>query len=57
MKYQTNIIICGDWNGHIGNDRTGYEQNMGVHGIGERNVEGQRILNFAAVNNLSIMNT
>ena len=57
MKYQTNLIICGDWNGHIGNDRRGYEQNMGVHGIGERNVEGQRILNFAMVNNLSIMNT
>ena len=33
-----------------GNDRTGYEQNMGLHGIGERNVEGQRILNFAMAN-------
>ena len=30
---------------------------MGTFGIGEKNVEGERILEFAKINNLSIMNT
>lgn len=46
-----------DWNGHAGGDRRSYEQNIGVHGAGERNEEGKRVLDFAAINNLSIMNT
>ena len=54
MKYQQNIIVCGDWNEHIGIDRMGYEQHIGVHAIGERNGDGQRILDFAMINNLAI---
>jgi len=56
-KYQSNIILCGDWNGHIGQEREGFEGNVGTFGIGEKNVEGERILDFAKINNLSIMNT
>ena len=47
----------GDWNGHVGMDRTGVENVLGAHEIGNRNDEGNRILDFCAVNNLSIMNT
>ena len=57
MKYQSNIILCGDWNGHVGQGREGYERNIGAHSIGERNVEGQRLLDFVAANNIAVMNT
>ena len=33
------------------------ERVMGHHGIGGRNVEGLRILDFANLNHMSIMNT
>ena len=58
MKPPKYIIMRGDWNGHIGTNRVGYKQVIGAHGIGERNVDGQRILDFAAtVNNSAKMNT
>ena len=57
MKYQDNIKVCGDLNGHIGRDREMYEQNIGTHGIGNRNEAGLRVLEFAQINNLQIMNT
>ena len=57
MKYQENIILCGDWNGHIGVDRTTYEMNIGAYSIGNRNEAGQRLLDFVKINNFRIMNT
>ena len=57
MKYQQNIIMCRDLNGHIGCNRVGCENIIGAHNIRERNMEGQRILDFATANNLSVMNT
>ena len=56
-KYKENIIMCGDWNGHIGTDRLNYEEIIGAHSIGNRNEDGKRILDFAIVNSLSVMNT
>ena len=55
--YQDSMILCGDWNGHIGCDRKQYETVSGIHSIGNRNEEGKRIRDFAVVNNLCIMNT
>ena len=40
-RYQSNIILCGDWNGHIGQGREGFECNVGAFGIGEKNIEGR----------------
>ena len=57
MKYQDNIIVCGDLNGHVGCERTHYERNIGAHSIGDRNEAGQRLLDFSQVNNFQIMNT
>jgi len=57
VKYQSNIILCGYWNGHIRQEREGFERNVGAFGIGEKNVEGERILDFTKINNLSVMNT
>ena len=50
-------IVMGDLNGHIGTQREGYEQVMGYHGIGNRNDEGERVLDFCNVNHMKIMNT
>ena len=43
----------GDLNGQ----REGYEQVMGYHGIGSRNGEGERVLDFCNVNHMKIMNS
>jgi len=41
----------------VGTERGGYQNIIGPHGIGNKNVEGDRIINFAVINRLSIMNT
>ena len=56
-KYRKNLIIIGDWNGHVGTDRLGVENIIGSFGVGERNAEGRRILDFCLTQNLAIMNT
>ena len=55
MKYSDNVILRGDFNGHVGCERLNYEENIGTHSIGNRNEGGQRLLDFAQVNNLKIM--
>lgn len=57
VKYGDRLIISGDWNGHVGSRIQNYENIIGPHSIGSKNAEGDRILNFAGINNLSIMNT
>ena len=57
VKYGDQLIISGDWNGHVGTERDGYEDIIGPHSVGNRNPEGDRIISFALVNRLSIMNT
>ena len=56
-KYRQNIIMMGDWNGHVGVNREGYEGVLGAYGIGDRNDDGRRILDFCLINDLSVMNT
>ena len=40
------IFGLGDFNGHIGRRINGFESVHGGYGIGERNVEGRRLLEF-----------
>lgn len=56
-KYRENVIIMGDWNGHVGHDREGVRDVVGAHGLGDRNADGSRIIDFCILNGLSIMNT
>ena len=51
------VVVMGDLNGHVGTDRQGYEACLGHFSIGDRNDEGQTILDFCIRNNLKIMNT
>ena len=38
------LLVAGNLNGHIGEDRRGFEEVMGAHGFGVRNQKGERIL-------------
>jgi len=40
------IVVGGDLNGHIGTNVDGYDGVHGGHGFGERNADGERILEF-----------
>ena len=48
------VIPCGDWNGHVGRESAGYEGAHGGSGYGERNADGDRVLDFAVANALSL---
>ncbi|EYC29928.1 hypothetical protein Y032_0005g2339 [Ancylostoma ceylanicum] len=51
------LLLGGDPNGHIGEQREGFDRWHGGYGYGTRNEEGQRILKFAAMSDLVIANT
>ena len=51
------LLIGGDFNGHIGSRREGYEMVHGGFGYGVRNSGGVSILDFAVAYDLSIVNS
>ncbi|XP_046976367.1 craniofacial development protein 2-like [Vanessa cardui] len=50
-------LICGDLNGHVGLDRSGFRGHHGGFGYGKQNNEGITILEFAVLHNLAVVNT
>ena len=57
VPYADNVIIIGDLNGHVGEDRAGIDNILGAFSIGNRNREGENIIDFCVQNQMSIMNT
>ena len=51
------VVVAGDLNGHVGMDRTGYERWHGGQTLGQRNEEGERILELAQMYDLALVNT
>ena len=51
------LVICGDFNGHVGKVANGYEGVHGGRGYGLRNTEGEGILEFAVAHDLVVGNT
>ncbi|VDL74941.1 unnamed protein product [Nippostrongylus brasiliensis] len=51
------LTIAGDLNGHVGTDRRALESVHGGKGVGAKNEEGERILDFAAAHDLAICST
>jgi exonuclease III len=51
------IIVMGDLNAKVGNDNSGYERTMGVHGLGVQNDNGERLCEFCQMNGLVITGT
>ncbi|XP_061176179.1 craniofacial development protein 2-like [Saccostrea echinata] len=46
------LLIIGDFNAKVGSNNKGHESAMGKHGIGERNENGERLLDICELNNL-----
>ena len=51
------IFIGGDFNGHVGVGVHGYQRVHGGLGFGVRNDGGRELLDFAAANDLMVVNT
>jgi len=51
------LVIGGDLNGHVGKDRNSFEDVMGIDGYGERNADGEIILEICQSRQLKILNT
>jgi len=51
------IIVGGDLNGHVGTNVDGYDGVHGGYGLGERNADGERILEFCDAMELIVTNT
>lgn len=47
-------VLGGDFNARIGSDNTGYEEVMGVHGLGQMNDNGERFAYMCSLNQLVI---
>jgi len=54
---EEHVFIGGDLNGHVGHERLRYEKYHGGQGLGARNDEGYRILDFAEPYELALGNT
>ena len=51
------VVLGGDLNGHIGTDRRVISRIHGGLGMGERNEEGESIVDFAMAFDMALMNT
>lgn len=51
------ILGFGDFNGHVGKQINGFEGIHGGNGIGERNLDGRRLLEFCDKKELCVTNT
>ncbi|KAK3541643.1 hypothetical protein QTP86_033734 [Hemibagrus guttatus] len=48
---------CEDFNGHVGEGKTGDEEVIGKFGVKERNLEGQMVVDFAKRMDMGVVNT
>ena len=51
------LIIGGDFNAHVGRDISGYEEVLGLYGFGERNPEGENLLDLCKNHSLRVLNS
>ena len=51
------VVIGADFNGHVGEGNRGDEEVMGAYGVGERNAEGQMVIDFAKRMEMAVVNT
>ncbi|EYB84936.1 hypothetical protein Y032_0307g2033 [Ancylostoma ceylanicum] len=51
------VTVAGDFNGHVGQDRQGFERVHGGIGFGRGNQEGERIIERAEAHDLAIAST
>src|SRR5437899_2625471 len=54
-KGRESVIVTGDFNGKVGDDRE--EDTIGPFGVGVRNDNGEKVVNFCKTHNLFATNT
>ena len=56
VKYpeKDTTILMGDLNAKVGGVNIGYEEVMGTHGLGEASENGEKLMDFCALNKLVI---
>ena len=57
MPADERLVIGGDMNGHVGRNKEGVERIHGGWGVGERNAEGERVVDCAMSFDLAVVNT
>ena len=57
VEAEEKCIVGGDLNGHIGEDNNVISRIHGGHGHGDRNTDGERIIDFAVSYDMAIANT
>lgn len=57
MGDEERIFLGGDLNGHVGRNRNVIERIHGGWGVGERNQEGEKVVDFAVAFDMAILNT
>ncbi|XP_068203586.1 craniofacial development protein 2-like [Palaemon carinicauda] len=57
LEEYVRVIVGADLNGHIGSENKAIGRVHGSHGIGERNPEGESVVNFALSFGMVIVNT
>jgi len=56
-KQASEFVVGGDLNDHVGTNVDGYDGVHGGYGFGERNADGERILEFCDAMELIVTNT
>ena len=51
------LLVMGDLNAKVGEANEGYENTIGSQGVGERNENGERHVDFCGLNNLVVTGT
>ena len=57
IPIEEKIFIGGDFNGHVGNSRSGFENVHGGYGFGVRNDARNSILDFDVSYDMILVNT
>jgi hypothetical protein len=57
LRDEEYLFIGGDMNGHVGSESDGFTGVHGGHGFGQRNAQGELLLEFAEAAELVVCNT
>ena len=57
VREEEAVMVLGDMNAHVGSENRGYEDVSGKYGWGERNQEGEKVLQMCQRQGMKIWNT